>query len=157
MSDPSLDLQEAIIQRLRTDVGVTAFVAQRIFDQVPAATPFPYISYGSDQILQDDVTCITAYEASVQIDVWSRANGQPEMKRIAGAVRAALHAAEFDLAEHGLVLIEHEQTRYLQDPDGLTSHGALTFRALVDAETGIPFELWGDESGGLELWGDHSG
>lgn len=133
MSDPSLDLQKAIIQHLKDDGAVNALVAQRIYDNVPAATPFSYISYGSDQVLQDDVSCITAYEVSIQIDVWSRSVGQPDMKRIAGAVRASLHDADLTLDNHALVLLEHEQTRYLQDPDGLTSHGALTFKALVDA------------------------
>lgn len=133
MSDPSLDLQGAIIQRLRNTAAVTALVGQRTFDKVPPETPFPYVSYGSDEVLEDDVSCITAYEVSIQIDVWSRAVGQPEMKRISGAIRATLHGADLILAEHALVLIEHEVTRYLDDPDGLTSHGALTFRALVDA------------------------
>lgn len=133
MSDPSLDLQGAIIQRLRNTPAVTALVGTRSFDKVPPETPFPYVSYGSDQVLQDDVSCITAYEVSIQIDVWSRAVGQPEMKRISGAIRATLHDADLTLTDHGLVLIQHEQTRYLDDPDGLTSHGALTFKALVDA------------------------
>lgn len=133
MADPSLDLQKAIVAALKGASPVTALVGQRIFDQVPPGTAFPYISYGSDDVLQDDVSCVTAYNASVQIDVWSRANGQPEMKRIAGAVRTALHDADLSLDNHGLVLIEHEQTRYLDDPDGLTHHGALTFKALLDA------------------------
>lgn len=134
MSEVSLDLQTAVVQRLRNAAGVTALVGGRVFDRVPPETPFPYVSYGSDFLIQDDVSCITAYELSMQIDVWSRANGQPEMKRIAGAVRAALHDVEFDLGvDHALVLLEHENTRYLGDPDGLTSHGALTFKALIDA------------------------
>lgn len=133
MSDPSLDLQGAIVQLLRSAPAVTALVGERTFDTVPPETPFPNISYGSDQILQDDSSCITGYEASVQIDVWSRAVGQPEMKRIAGAVRVALHDAEFDLDNHGLVLFEHENTNYLRDPDGLTHHAAMTFRGLLQA------------------------
>lgn len=132
MADPSLDLQKAIIAALRAAAPVTALVAQRVFDQVPPSSQFPYISYGSDQIIQDDAACITAYEASVQIDVWSRDNGQPEMKRIAGAVREALHEAELDLDNYALVLFEHESTRYLDDEDGITHHAAMTFKALVD-------------------------
>lgn len=132
MADPSLDMQKAIVHRLKNTAGVTALVAQRVFDQVPPNTAFPYISYGPDQVFSDDVDCITAYEISVQIDIWSRAVGQPEMKRIAGAVRASLHDAEFNLDDHALVLIEHRTTRYLDDPDGLSHHGVLEFRALVD-------------------------
>lgn len=133
-ADPSLDLQGAVVQRLRNAAGVLALVGDRVFDHVPPQTPFPYVSYGSDSLIQDDVSCITAYEVSVQIDVWSRAEGQPEMKRIAGAIRAALHDAEFDVGtDHALVLMEHETTRYIGDPDGITLHGAITFKALIDA------------------------
>lgn len=133
MADPSLDLQEAIVAALKAAAPVAALVGQRIFDQVPANTPFPYITYGADDVIQDDADCITAYEVSVQIDVWSRVKGQPEMKRIAEAVRETLHDADLTLDNHALVLIEHERTRYLDDPDGQTKHGALTFKALVDA------------------------
>lgn len=132
MSDPSLDMQKAIVHRLKNTAGVTALVAQRIFDQVPPNTAFPYISYGSDQVLSDDADCVTGYEIFIQIDVWSRAVGQPEMKRIGGAVRAALRDAEFVLDDHALVLIEHRTTRYLDDPDGISHHAAVEFRALVD-------------------------
>lgn len=133
MADPSLDLQGAIVTALKAAAPVTALVGQRIYDTPPSSKTFPYISYGSDFVLDDSVDCITAYEVAIQIDVWSRAIGQPEMKRIAGAVRAALHDVDLTLDEHGLVLIEHETTRYLQDPDGLTHHAAIGFRALADA------------------------
>jgi len=136
MADPSLDLQLAIVHRLKNTAGVTALVGQRVYDRPPTKAPppvLPYVTYGSDQVLQDDVSCITAYEVAVQIDVWSQVPGQVQMKRIVGEVRAALHAAEFDLTDpHALVLIEHESTRYLDDPDGITSHGAVGFRALID-------------------------
>lgn len=135
MADPSLDLQGAIVAALKADGAVTALVGQRIFDDVPAAQAgsFPRITYGSDQVLSDDADCVTGFEVFIQIDVWSRIVGQPEMKRIAGAVRAALHNVELTLAEHSLIVLEHQQTRYLRDPDGLTKHAAVEFRALADA------------------------
>lgn len=134
MSDPSLDLQKAIINALKADNAVKALVGNpaRVYDKIPGGATFPYVSYGSDQVLSDDADCLTAYEVFVQLDVWSRANGQPEMKRIAGAIRAVLHDAELELDEHALVLLEHQQTRYLDDPDGITSHAAITLRALAD-------------------------
>lgn len=143
MSDPSLDLQKAIVGVLRADGAVAAFTGTRVYDRVPPSPTFPYISYGSDQVLQDDpgdpAECGLGYEVFITLDVWSRAVGQPEMKRVAGAVRAALHGEDFDLDEHRLVSLEHSDTRYLDDPDGLTHHGVLIFRAFVD---GL------DESGG---------
>lgn len=133
MADPSLDLQKAIIGTLRGALAVTTLVAQRVYDRPPGTPVFPYVSYGSDQVISDDADCLTGYEVFVTLDVWSRGAGQPEMKRIAGAIRETLHDAELTLDNHALVLIEHRQTRYLDDPDGITSHAAVEFRALADA------------------------
>lgn len=133
MSDPSLDLQGAIVTALKADGDVAALVGARIYDRIPPAPDFPYVSYGSDQVLQDDPgDCGAGYEVFVTLDVWSRAVGQPQMKRIGGAIRSRLHDAELDLDGNRLVLLEHRGTRYLDDPDGLTHHGVLEFRALVD-------------------------
>lgn len=138
MSDPSLDLQKAIVAALRADAGVEALVVDRIYDRVPPTVQFPYVSIGAESALEDDPggdeDCGVGYEVTIGLDVWSRAVGKPEMKRIAGAVRAALHLQDLELDNHRLVLLEHVATRYLTDPDGLTSHGALDFRALIDGE-----------------------
>ena len=45
-----------------------------------------------------------------------------------------LNFAALTLAGYRLVLIEHETTHHLADPDGLTSHSVVTFRALIDEQ-----------------------
>lgn len=131
-----LELQGAIVGRLRGDPGMTALVQGRVFDIVPLDAVFPYVSYGPSDTLSDDAECITGLDLSLQIDVWSREVGYPECKRIADAVRAALHGAETALAlpTNALALIEHRQTRTFRDPDGLTSHAAVTFNAFVESQ-----------------------
>jgi hypothetical protein len=68
-----------------------------------------------------------------QIDCWSRAVGFPEVKKIADAVRAALHDKEalMPLTSNGMAYFEHRNTRFVRDPDGLTSHAILSFEAGV--------------------------
>lgn len=132
MADPSLDLQKAIVATLKGNAPVASLIGARIYDHVPDKASYPYVTYGADQSLQDDADCVAGFEVFVTIDVWSAGVGQPEMKRIAGAVRAALHNAELALDEHSLVLIEHRQTRYLDDPDKQLRHGVVEFRALVE-------------------------
>jgi hypothetical protein len=129
---PDLELQGVIVQTLRADPAVTALVAQRIYDRVPEDSPFPYIAYGPSDSVEADAECIPGVDISVQIDVWSRAVGYPEAKRIAAAVRAALHDADLVLAENALVTIQHRQTINQRDPDGLTSHSFLMFAAYVE-------------------------
>lgn len=128
----SLELQKALVGRLKADAGVTALVAGRVYDQPPPSPVFPYISIGPDQTLPDRADCYDGSEVTLQVDVWSRAPGFPEAKRIAEAVRAALADAPLTLTGHSLVDIALVEARNLRDPDGLTSHAALTFRALTE-------------------------
>ncbi|MGF7053986.1 hypothetical protein GGC47_003174 [Bosea sp. OAE752] len=131
MGDPSLDLQKAINLRLRTDI---AAVDNRVFDRVPADVAFPYIELGEFQTLDDGAQCHDGMEVYATLHAWSRAIGQVEVKTIAGAMRGALREAELDLGPDWQFLeIAHQDTRYLKDPDGVTSHAVLTFKALVAA------------------------
>lgn len=131
MADPSLELQGAIVARLKATGAVTALVGQRIYDRVPDHPTFPYISLGPDDVLSDDADCVTGFEITVQIDCWSRAVGFPEVKRVADEVRTALHGHDFSLATNAAVLFEHRITRTFRDPDGLTNHAAMTFESFV--------------------------
>lgn len=132
MADVDLELQGAIINRLKADPAVTALVAGRVYDSVPQGAPFPYITYGPSDVLQDDADCIVAFDIDVQIDVWSRAVGFPEAKKIAGAVRAALHQVDLVLPTNALVFLEHRQTSMRRDPDGLTSHGLISLNSVIE-------------------------
>lgn len=131
MGDPSLALQIAINQRLRAEIGA---VEGRVFDEVPPDVLFPYVELGEFQTVDDGAQCHDGLELYATLHVWSRGAGQPEVKTIAGAVRAALHEAALDLGSDWQFLeIAHESTRYPKDPDRRTSHAVLTFRALVAA------------------------
>lgn len=131
MADPDLELQGEILKRLKADAGVAALVNGRIYDTVPTNATFPYVSYGPSDLVTDDAECIVAFEGFHQIDAYSRQPGYPEVKKIADAVRVALHDAPLKLPTNALVFIEHRSTRYVRDPDGLTSH------AIIQLETAI--------------------
>lgn len=129
MSDPSLALQGAVNVKLRADI---AGVGARVLDRAPADVAFPYIELGEFQTIDDSAACIDSAEVFATIHVWSRAVGQVEVKTLASLIRASLHHAELSLgAAFQFLEIAHQDTRYLKDPDGLTSHAVLTFRALV--------------------------
>lgn len=132
MASPELELQGAIVARLKADAGVTALVGQRIYDPVPPGATFPYVSFGPRDSLSDDADCITAFEITMQIDAWSRDPGFKQALQIADAVRNALHDHEFNLTVNAAVLFEHRTSRTFRDPDGLTSHSAITFTGFVE-------------------------
>jgi hypothetical protein len=136
--DASFELQVAIVTRLKNDPRVLTLTGGRVFDRVPrdsagkVTAEFPYVALGPDQEIPTMADCIRASEFFLQIDVWSRAVGFPEAKRIARAVEDALNEAELPLGDNALVYFEYDGRRTFRDPDGLTSQAALTFRAGVD-------------------------
>lgn len=134
MSDPGLALQDAIVATLRATPAVTALIGGRFFDRAPDDTAFPHAEIGEVQVLDDGADCLEdAAEIFVTLHVWSRAVGAVEARQITGAIRAALHLATLDLgADWALVEIGHRDTRTFDDGDGKTTHGVMTFRALID-------------------------
>lgn len=137
MAEPSLAIQAAVVATLLNDSGVTSLgtppIGTRIYDRVPPGALFPYITYGLDQVNEDDSgDCGNAWEVFVPLHIWSRAVGQPEMKNISGAIRTLLHNNLMPVTGFNLVIFEHRTTNYLGDPDGLTQHARLDFRALIE-------------------------
>jgi hypothetical protein len=130
--DPSLPLQKAIIAALRDDETLTEIVANRIYDKVPAAAPYPYVSLGAFQVIADSADCYRGSEIAIVIDGWSRDDGSVEAKQIGGAIREALDDAELTLDDHRLVSIVFDDMRDLRDPDGQTTHVVVTLTALTE-------------------------
>ena len=129
---PSLELQGVIVARLKGDGAVRALVADRVYDAVPKDAGFPRVALGATDETSDDAECIEGLAISLQIDCWSQEVGFPEARKMSDAVRRALHEADLTLTDNALVTIAHRQTRIFRDPDGLTSHAAMTFDAFVE-------------------------
>lgn len=132
MASPELELQGAIVARLKADADVTALISTRVYDPVPAVPVFPYVSFGPREANQDDADCITGFEITFQIDAWSRASGTVEAQKIVDAVRVSLHDYDFTLSVNAAANFQHSFSRIFRDPDGLTSHGAMTFTGFVE-------------------------
>ena len=133
MSDPSLELQAAIVSKLKNDPGVTAVVGQRIYDEVPANPQFPYISLGDNQVLPDKAECIDGTEIFWQLDGWARDETFPVCKKISKAVVAAMDDQELLVTGYATIVCEINTINYLHDPDGITRHVAISFRFLIQA------------------------
>ncbi|WP_426229293.1 DUF3168 domain-containing protein [Pararhizobium sp. DWP3-4] len=136
--DVSHELQVAIVKCLKDDAVVVALIGDRVFDRVERDTAgevtatFPYVSFGPEQEIPEDADCMDASEIFLQIDAWSRDPGYREVRRIAKALKQALDETRLPLADNALVYFAYAGRRILRDPDGLTSHAALTFRAGVE-------------------------
>ncbi|MBZ9943440.1 DUF3168 domain-containing protein [Mesorhizobium sp. BR1-1-13] len=129
--DPVLDLQGAIIARLRADAGVTALVGQKVYDVPPASAVEPYISIGPTSYQEEYTDCVVGGEVFIQIDAWSTQPAQSEMRAIAHAIRAAMRA-DFTLMDTALVSLEHWRTDYLVD--GTSMHASIRFTGYVEEQ-----------------------
>jgi hypothetical protein len=131
MSDPSLELQAALVTALSGHIGTA--VADRVYDEVPAPVPpatspqFPYVTLGDCQVLPDKANCIDGVEVYPQIDVWSRQTGYPELKGIVKEVLSVLDDQPLTVTGFDVVIFQIQNIHYLRDPDGQTRHAALVF------------------------------
>lgn len=129
MSDPSLPLQATLVAMLKGNIGTA--VGNRVYDSPPANPQFPYVTLGDCQVLPDKADCIDGTECFPVIDVWSRAVGYPETKTIAAEVVSVLDDQPLTVAGFEVTVFELHNLQYLRDPDGLTHHASITFRALI--------------------------
>jgi hypothetical protein len=134
MSEPSLALQKGVYAALGSAAEVSTLVGTRIFDRVTPNAGFPYIRIGNDQVLNEDQDCVQeCVEVFSTIDVFSRAQGKSEAKNVAGAIARALNEDTITIeGAYSLLQFVHQETRFLDDPDGLSTHAVLTFHALID-------------------------
>lgn len=123
---PALALQVALVSTLKgaTDAGAN------VFDRVPEADPFPRITVGEIQELDNAYDCYEGTESYLTINVFSRKVGYPEVKRIADQVRQLVNDTMV-VDGHTLELIKFESAEYQREDDGLTSRAIITFRALT--------------------------
>lgn len=128
--DPVLELQGAIIARLRADADVAAIVGPRVYDIPPAKAPLPHISIGPSSYQSDDADCLTSGEVMIQIDAWSEARALSEVRRMADAIRSALRDWEPTLAVNALVTLDHWRTDYINE--GEIQHASIRYNAIVE-------------------------
>lgn len=104
----------------------------RAFDTPPTDAVFPYLTIGDEQNIDDGSACGAAWEVIVDVHVWSRptSGSRSELKQLMAQVEPLLTV----LSLSGFrVVVQHLQgTRAITDPDGLTKHGVMTFRYLID-------------------------
>ncbi|WGD32011.1 DUF3168 domain-containing protein [Ancylobacter sp. WKF20] len=132
MTDVSLNLQEAIVAKLKASTDVLALVpSANIFDRHARPERFPCIILGEGQTVREDLTLADNHVRLYQtIHVWTRDGALIGARRIAGTVGAALRGRAFGAVP--VVSARYTGARFTRDPDGETGHGVLTFEALVE-------------------------
>ena len=135
MASPSRELVGVSVARLRATPAVTALVGTNIHYRAPEDAPFPHIADFDTSTVRDDATCVTGRQITMNVHVWTRDGIDPlqDARAIVDAVVEALHHAELPLPTNRLLTLNHRGDRIFYDPDGLTGHGVVEFRAIIQS------------------------
>lgn len=134
MTSAGFELQKAIFSKLAADTAtLTALGGARIYDDVPARTEFPFITFGQSTERDWSTGTDEGAEHLVTLHVWSRGHGRKETEAVILAARQALHDQALTLAGHRLINLRHEFSEARRDSDGETFHGIARFRAVTEA------------------------
>lgn len=134
MADRSVELYSAIYGALVSNAALTALIgADRVYDIVPAGAACPYVVIGDETAIDRGTSQVDAQEHTITVHVWSEAASTLPCKRIQAAVRAALHEQVLPLAAGTLCLLRCEFKETMRDPDGVSVHGVLRFRAVTNS------------------------
>jgi hypothetical protein len=132
MTHPALALQKAVYAALVADDATGALVGDRVYDAAPRAATFPYVSFGDGTVRDWSTGTEEGAEHRLVLHAWSRERGRREAWAIIEALKAALHDAELELDGHALANLRFEFGDAALDPDGITWHGVIRFRAVTE-------------------------
>ena len=138
MKDPSYAIQGAIYAALAGSAGVQAVLGNpvRVYDKVVPAPAYPYARIGDDQAVGDSNSCADGWEVYVTVHVFANdaQAPRPQVKLVCNAIGQALGNFASLPAPTGFQVTDVElvQSRTFMEDDGLTAHGVMSFRYLVN-------------------------
>tara|TARA_Y100000114_G_C11720152_1_gene308037 strand:+ start:107 stop:514 length:408 start_codon:yes stop_codon:yes gene_type:complete len=124
-------LQEKLYSTLNGDSNLTSTLGAAIYDEAPENSSFPYITMGTGQAVDYSTKDLDGSEVSIVLDVWSRYKGSKEVKNLMDRVHTLLHDSNLSVTGHNLINMRFEFGDVLRDPDGITRHGVMRFRAVM--------------------------
>lgn len=130
--DHSLEVRRAVVARLRSDIGVTALVGDRIYDDPPADPIWPFIRYGVPIVGNYEATRLEGSTHRITIHAFDKGPGTAGAMKIGAAVVAAMKTLAF--ADLSIIDLEWMDTRILNDPSTRGAYHAVVEFQLITAE-----------------------
>lgn len=127
MKSPLLALHDAQVERLENSTD------RKVFDGTPENEPHPYITTG-EMIARDwSDKFEDGQEVHSTLHVWSQYPGRKEVLEITDEIEQALTSGPLNLGNgFRAVVDELDSVNVIVDIDGVTRHGILTFRYLIE-------------------------
>jgi len=131
MSLGQFALQTTIYSTLSGDSNLTSTLGASIYDDVPQGSNFPYVVLGEDSSNDNSTKDVNGTSSTLTIHVWSEYKGSKETKQIMDRVHDLLHDSNLSISGFNLVNLRYEFSDIMRDPDGITRHGVMRFRAVL--------------------------
>jgi len=124
-------LQTAVYARLSSDSNLTSTLGSGVYDEVPQGSAYPFVQIGDDSTMDYSTKDVAGSETTLSLHVWSQDHGSKQTKDIIDRVHTLLHDANLSVTGFNFINIRMEFSDIIRDPDGITRHGIMRFRAIV--------------------------
>ena len=124
-------IQSAIYSRLNGDSNLTNTLSAGIYDEVQEGNSYPFVSMGRDGSIDYSTKDVDGSEYTINLDIWSQYKGSKETKQIMDRIHDLLHDYSLSVTGFNLVNLRFEFGDVLIDPDWITRHGVMRFRAII--------------------------
>lgn len=133
MTIANVALRAAIHDALIADSALSAALGGgKIYDEVPRAAAFPYVTLGEARLIDASADGGTTQEHQLTLHAWSRKGGHREAHVITGALLQALDDTPLTLDGQRLVNLRFSIADIRRESDGRTYHALVRFRAITE-------------------------
>tara|TARA_R110000787_G_scaffold37800_2_gene95777 strand:- start:146 stop:547 length:402 start_codon:yes stop_codon:yes gene_type:complete len=131
MSIGQFALQTAIYSTLSNDNNLTSTLGAGVFDEVTEGATYPFVVLGEETAIDYGTKDLVGGETTINIHIWSQYKGSKETKNIMDRIHDLLHDSDISVSGFNLINLRFEYSDIMRDPDGVTRHGVMRFRAII--------------------------
>jgi len=131
MSIGQFALQTAIYSTLSNDSNLTSTLGAGVFDEVTEGATYPFVVLGEETATDYSTKDLDGGEITINIHIWSQYKGSKETKNIMDRIHDLLHDSDISVSGFNLINLRFEYSDIMRDPDGVTRHGVMRFRAII--------------------------
>ena len=130
MSVGQFALQTTIYNALNVS-AITTTLSCGVYDEVIEGNTYPFITLGEETTIDYSTKTATGSETTINIHIWSQYKGSKQTKEIMDKVHDLLHDSNLTVTGFNLINLRFEYSDIMRDPDGITRHGVMRFRAII--------------------------
>ena len=131
MSIGQFALQTTVYSTLSNDNTLTNTLGAGVFDEVVENASYPFVALGEETAIDYSTKDLDGGEFTINIHVWSQYKGSKQTKEIMDRIHDLLHDSSLSVSGFNLINLRFEFSDILRDPDGVTRHGVMRFRAII--------------------------